>query len=236
MLFGNGERLGLSIEYAVQPEPKGVAQAFHVGADFVRNSSSALIFGDNFFYGQGLSGRLERAGQLQDGALVFAYYVNDPERFGVVEFDSNNKAISIEEKPKHPRSRYAVTGLYFYDTDVVEVAKAQQPSARGEYEITDINNAYLQRGKLNGEILGRGTAWLDTGTHGSLLEASNFVQTVQHSQGLQIACLEEIAFRKNWITAAQVMAVANRSKDNDYCIYLRRLVDESTESTESTDA
>ncbi len=233
-LFGDGSRLGLQIEYAIQPEPKGVAQAYTIGADFVHGSTSALIFGDNFFYGHGVSGMLEQAGRISDGALVFAYYVNDPERYGVVEFDADMRALSIEEKPKQPKSNYAVTGLYFYDQDVVEIAHNLQPSWRGEYEITDVNNAYLQRGKLNVQMLGRGTAWLDTGTHESLLEASNFVQTIEHRQGLMIACLEEIAYRRGWINAEQVLKIAGVSKDNEYCIYLRRMVEEKlTKNRES---
>ena len=226
-LLGDGKRLGLQIEYAVQPKPEGVAQAFLVGDKFVNNQPCALIFGDNFFYGYGLSGRLEEAGTLASGGLVFAYYVRDPERYGVVEFDSNHNAISIEEKPRQPKSRYAVTGLYFYDSEVVDVAKTLKPSARGELEITDLNNIYLKRGKLKVEVLGRGIAWLDTGTHESLLEAGNFVQTIEHRQGLKIACLEEIAYRKGYISAEQVMAVAKVSKDNPYCQYLRQLIEES---------
>jgi glucose-1-phosphate thymidylyltransferase len=226
-LFGDGSRLGLQIEYAIQPEPNGIAQAFLIGEKFINNEPCALILGDNLFYGHGLSGLLQTAGLLTEGGLVFAIYVNDPERYGVVEFDANQKVISIEEKPIKAKSRYAVTGLYFYGGDVASVAKTLKPSARGELEITDLNNAYRQRNQLNVVMLGRGTAWLDTGTHESLLEASNFVETIEHRQGLKIACLEEIAFRKNWITAEQVMAVGNRSKDNEYCQYLRRLVEDS---------
>ena len=225
-LFGDGSRLGLQIEYAIQPEPKGIAQAFLIGEKFINNEPCALILGDNFFYGHGLSGLLKTAGQLTEGGLVFAIYVNDPERYGVVEFDEKQRAISIEEKPAKPKSHYAVTGLYFYDGAVSSIAKNLNPSPRGELEITDLNKVYLQQGNLKVEMLGRGMAWLDTGTHESLLEASNFVETIEHRQGLKIACLEEIAFRKNWITAEQVMMVANRSKDNEYCQYLRRLVDD----------
>jgi glucose-1-phosphate thymidylyltransferase len=224
-LFGDGTQLGLQIEYAVQPEPKGVAQAFLVGESFIKGQPCALIFGDNFFYGHGLSGLLEQAGQLTEGGLIFAYYVNDPSRYGVIEFDANRNVVSIEEKPKQPKSNYAQTGLYFYDGNVVDVAKTLKPSWRGEYEITDVNNAYLHMGKLKVETLGRGIAWLDTGTHESLLEASNFVETIEHRQGLKIACLEEIAFRKDWISAEHVLAVAGYSKDNAYCRYLRSLVD-----------
>ena len=223
-LLGDGSRLGIRIDYAVQPRPEGVAQAFVIGEPFASGHPCALIFGDNFFYGHGLSGLMENAGQLTEGGLVFAYYVNDPERYGVIEFDGNRNALSIEEKPKHPRSNYAVTGLYFYDQDVVEIAKGLKPSWRGEMEITDVNNEYLKRGKLKVEILGRGMAWLDTGTHESLLEASNFVGTIEHRQGLKIACLEEIAYRKGYITEAQVMEVANYSADNEYCKYLKRLI------------
>ena len=225
-LFGDGSRLGMQIEYAIQPEPKGIAQAFLIGEKFINNEPCALILGDNFFYGHGLSGLLKTAGQLTEGGLVFAIYVNDPERYGVVEFDEKQRAISIEEKPAKPKSHYAVTGLYFYDGAVSSIAKNLNPSPRGELEITDLNKVYLQQGNLKVEMLGRGMAWLDTGTHESLLEASNFVETIEHRQGLKIACLEEIAFRKNWITAEQVMMVANRSKDNEYCQYLRRLVDD----------
>ncbi len=225
-LFGDGSRLGLQIEYAIQPRPEGVAQAFIIGEPFVNHQPCALIFGDNFFYGYGLTGRLEEAGRLTDGGLVFAYYVRDPERYGVVELDAHGNAISIEEKPLHPKSRYAVTGLYFYDGNVVDVTKTLKPSYRGELEITDVNNIYLQQRKLKVETLGRGVAWLDTGTHESLLEASNFVQTIEHRQGLKVACLEEIAYRKGYINADQVLQVANYSKDNAYCQYLRQLVEE----------
>jgi glucose-1-phosphate thymidylyltransferase len=225
-LFGDGGRLGLQIEYAIQPRPEGVAQAFIIGEKFVNHQPCSLIFGDNFFYGYGLTGRLEEAGRLTEGGLVFAYYVRDPERYGVVELDAQGNAISIEEKPLHPKSRYAVTGLYFYDGDVVDVTKTLKPSRRGELEITDVNNIYLQRRKLRVETLGRGVAWLDTGTHESLLEASNFVQTIEHRQGLKVACLEEIAYRKGYINADQVMQIANFSKDNAYCQYLRQLIED----------
>ena len=226
LLLGDGQRLGLHIEYAVQPRPEGVAQAFIIGEHFVAGQPSALIFGDNFFYGHGLSGLLEEAGRFNDGGLVFAYQVQDPERYGVVEFDAHRKALSIEEKPRRPKSKFAVTGLYFYDHDVVPITKTLRPSARGELEITDVNNVYLQRGKLQVEVLGRGMAWLDTGTHESLLEASNFVQTIEHRQGLKIACLEEIAYRKGYISADEVLRVARLSPDNPYCQYLQRLVEE----------
>ena len=226
ILLGDGRRLGLNIEYAVQPRPEGIAQAFLIGEPFIQGQPCALILGDNLFYGHGLSGLLEHAGQLTEGGLVFAYYVPDPERYGVVQFDSNHKALSIEEKPKRPKSKYAVTGLYFYDQDVVSITKTLKPSARGELEITDVNNVYLQRGKLKVEVLGRGTAWLDTGTHESLLEASNFVQTIEHRQGLKVACLEEIAYRKGYITGDDVLAIVSVSPDNPYCQYLKQMVEE----------
>jgi glucose-1-phosphate thymidylyltransferase len=229
-LLGDGRRLGLHIEYAAQPRPEGIAQAFQIGSHFIDGQPCALILGDNLFYGSGLSDMLERAGQLADGGLVFAYYVPDPERYGVVQFDSHHNALSIEEKPKRPKSKYAVTGLYFYDSEVVPIARALKPSARGELEITDVNSVYLQRGKLKVEVLGRGMAWLDTGTHESLLEASNFVQTIEHRQGLKVACLEEIAYRKGYITADEVMTIARYCPDNTYCRYLQELVEETREA------
>jgi glucose-1-phosphate thymidylyltransferase len=225
-LFGDGSRLGLQIQYAVQPRPEGIAQAFLIAEDFLADEPCALILGDNFFYGHGMSGLLERAGTLTDGGLVFAYYVQDPERYGIVEFDAQQRVLSIEEKPLRPKSNYAVPGLYFYDAEVVSVAKRLKPSARGELEITHVNNAYLHRGKLGVEMLGRGTAWLDTGTHESLLEAGNFVQTIEHRQGLKVGCVEEIAYRKGYIGADDLLALAAYSKDNPYCQYLRRLVEE----------
>ena len=223
-LFGDGERLGLNLQYAVQPRPEGVAQAFLVGEDFIAGDPCALIFGDNLLYGHGLSVLLERASKLTEGGLVFAYYVNDPERYGVVEFDSEKNVIGIAEKPESPKSNYVITGLYFYDQDVVGIAKTLKPSARGELEITDVNNEYLRRGKLQVEILGRGFAWLDTGTHESLAEAGNFVETIEHRQGLKIGCVEEIAFMKEWISEEQIVDIANHSDDNDYCNYLKRLI------------
>jgi len=226
LLFGDGQRLGLQIEYAVQPKPNGVAQALVIGDAFLQSQPCALIFGDNLFYGHGLSELLEQAGNLTQGGLVFAYYVKDPERYGVVEFDADRNAISIEEKPKRPKSRYAVTGLYFYDHQASAIAKSLKPSDRGELEITDVNNVYLQQSQLKVEILGRGMAWLDTGTHESLLEASNFVQTIEHRQGLKIACIEEIAYRKGYITAEQLITIAEHSDNNSYCSYLKRLVEE----------
>jgi glucose-1-phosphate thymidylyltransferase len=226
-LFGDGQRLGVHIAYAVQPRPEGIAQAFLIGKEFIDGQPCALILGDNFLYGHGLSALLEQAGQLEEGGLVFAYYVQDPERYGVVEFDEHYNVISIAEKPARPKSNYAVTGLYFYDRDVVSIAEALKPSARGELEITDVNNAYLHRGKLKVEVLGRGFAWLDTGTHESLLEASDFVQTIEHRQGLKIGCIEEIAYRKGYIGSEQLLEIANRSDENGYCNYLRHLAEQS---------
>ena len=224
-LFGDGSRLGLDIQYAVQPTPGGLAQAYTIGADFVAQEPSALILGDNFLYGHGLSGMLQKAGKVDDGGRVFAYYVQDPERYVVVEFDANRKAIGIEEKPKNPRSNYAVIGLYFYDGEAASIAKTLQPSPRGELEITDLNKVYLERGKLSVEVMGRGLAWLDTGTHESLLEASDFVKTIEHRQGLKVGCIEEIAYLKGYIGAEELLAIANISKGNDYCDYLRNLVE-----------
>ncbi|NKB70137.1 MAG: glucose-1-phosphate thymidylyltransferase RfbA [Candidatus Latescibacteria bacterium] len=226
-LFGDGSQLGLDIQYAVQDKPGGVAQAFIVGESFARGAPCALIFGDNLFYGHGLTDMLIRAGQITQGASIFAYYVHDPERYGVVEFDADQHVVSIEEKPALPKSNYAQTGLYFYDEQVVDLVKGLTPSHRGELEITDLNNCYLQAGQLRVEILGRGFAWFDTGTHESLLEASNFVATIEHRQGLKIACLEEIAFRKGYIGADQVEKVAQYSDDNPYCLYLQRMLAEA---------
>ena len=224
-LFGDGSRLGLDIQYAVQPTPGGLAQAYTIGADFVAQEPSALILGDNFLYGHGLSGMLQKAGKVDDGGRVFAYYVQDPERYVVVEFDANRKAIGIEEKPKNPRSNYAVIGLYFYDGEAASIAKTLQPSPRGELEITDLNKVYLERGKLSVEVMGRGLAWLDTGTHESLLEASDFVKTIEHRQGLKVGCIEEIAYLKGYVGDEELLAIANISKGNDYCDYLRNLVE-----------
>lgn len=223
-LLGDGSRLGLRFDYAIQPRPEGVAQSFIIGEEFIDGEPCALIFGDNFFYGHGLSGLLEHAGKHEEGGLVFAYYVQDPERYGVVEFDDRMNVVGIEEKPKRPRSNYAVTGLYFYDGSAVEFAKRLKPSDRGELEITDLNNEYLRRDKLRVQLLGRGIAYLDTGTHDSLLEASNFVQIVENRQGLKIACLEEISFRKGYISARQLEDIANYSEENGYCQYLKRLL------------
>lgn len=227
-LFGDGQPLGLQIQYAVQEKPEGVAQAFIIGESFIRGHPCALIFGDNFFYGQGLGGLMEKAGKLTEGALIFAYRVNNPQRYGVIEFDSQFKVLSIEEKPQLPKSQYAQTGLYFYDQDVARVTKTLVKSAREELEITDVNNEYLTSGRLRVEVLGRGYAWLDTGTHESLLMASSFVQTVEHRQGLKIACLEEIAYRRGYISAEQVLEVANKYDENPYCEYLRQIVRESS--------
>lgn len=225
-LFGDGTRLGLSIEYAVQPKPEGIAQSFIIGEEFIDGEPCALMLGDNFLYGHGLSEMLEKAGKLTEGGLVFAYYVQDPERYGVVEFDGDYRAISIEEKPAHPRSNFAVTGLYFCDHQAVELARGLRPSGRGEYEITDLINEYLKREQLHVQVLGRGFAWLDTGTHESLLEASDFVQTIEHRQGLKIGCVEEIAYRKGYIDREQLLEIANHSNHNNYCDYLRRLADQ----------
>ena len=223
-LLGNGKRWGLNISYAVQPAPEGIAQAFIIGADFIGKDRCALVLGDNIFYGHDFSGDLKAAAKRMSGATVFAYPVHDPERYGVVEFDKARNAISLEEKPKNPKSRYAVTGLYFYDNDVVKIARALKPSARGELEITDINRDYLKRKKLDVVVMGRGMAWLDTGTHESLLQASMFIETIEKRQGLQIACPEEIAHRMGWIDAAQVEALAAAIGNNPYARYLRDLV------------
>jgi glucose-1-phosphate thymidylyltransferase len=222
-MLGDGSQWGMNIQYAVQPSPDGLAQAFIIGRDFVGNDPSALILGDNIFYGHDLVKALERANQQNDGATVFAYHVHDPERYGVVEFDKNFQALSIEEKPTEPRSNYAVTGLYFYDRNVCDIAADIKPSARGELEITDVNSHYLARKTLNVEIMGRGYAWLDTGTHDSLIEAATFIATLQKRQGLVVACPEEIAFRRKWIDEEQLLKLAQPLIKNAYGQYLLNL-------------
>ncbi|AQS52665.1 Glucose-1-phosphate thymidylyltransferase [Jeotgalibaca dankookensis] len=224
-LFGDGSELGLNIEYKVQASPDGLAQAFIIGEEFIGDDPVCLILGDNIFYGSGLSKMVQRAASKESGATVFGYHVNDPYRFGVVEFDANKKAVSIIEKPEEPKSNYAVTGLYFYDNDVIEIAKAIQPSERGELEITDINQAYLDRGKLDVEIMGRGFAWLDTGTHESLLEAGMFIETIEKRQNFKVACLEEIAYRMGYINRHQLIELAQPLKKNAYGQYLLRLAE-----------
>ncbi len=223
-LLGHGEQWGINLSYAVQPSPDGLAQAFIIGEEFIGADSVCLVLGDNIYYGQGLSKLLQSAAAREKGATVFGYQVTDPERFGVVEFDDQQRAISIEEKPAQPKSDYAVTGLYFYDNDVVEIAKQVKPSHRGELEITSVNQAYLQRGDLNVELLGRGYAWLDTGTFDSLHDAAGLIETLEKRQGLQIACLEEIAFRMGFIGTAQLMAEAEKLKKNSYGEYLLKLI------------
>ena len=222
-LLGDGRRWGLSLTYAVQPHPGGLAQAFIIGREFVGNAPSCLVLGDNVFYGHGLIDVLQNAARRPDGATVFAYYVRDPERYGVVEFDAQGRAVSLEEKPRQPKSNYAVTGLYFFDHQVLDIAANLKPSPRGELEITDVNNAYLRQGQLHVETLGRGIAWLDTGTHEALLEASNFVAAIENRQGLQVCCPEEVAFRQGWITAAELTALAQPLRKNEYGLYLERL-------------
>jgi glucose-1-phosphate thymidylyltransferase len=223
-LLGDGSQWGMNLQYAVQPSPDGLAQAFIIGADFVGRDPSALVLGDNIYYGHDFTSLLADADAQTDGATVFAYHVQDPERYGVVEFDAQGRAVSIEEKPRKPKSNYAVTGLYFYDAQVVDIARSIRPSARGELEITAVNEAYLQRGQLNVQILKRGYAWLDTGTHESLLEAGQFIATLEHRQGLKIACPEEIAWRAGWIDAAQVERLAQPLAKNGYGQYLLRLL------------
>ena len=225
-LLGDGSQWGLKLQYAVQPKPEGLAQAFVIGEDFVGDGPSALVLGDNLFYGHDFAAGLRAASARQDGATVFAYPVHDPERYGVVEFDESGRAISLEEKPQHPKSRYAVTGLYFYDNRVVDIARNLKPGPRGELEITDVNRQYLEWGALDVQVMGRGHAWLDTGTHESLLEASLFIQTIEKRQGLKIACPEEIAWRAGWIDAGQLKQLAAPLAKNGYGQYLLRILDE----------
>ena len=227
-LLGDGARWGLSLSYAVQPAPEGLAQAFIIGRAFVGKSNSCLILGDNIFYGHDLSSDVQAAAKRTSGATVFAYPVSDPERYGVVEFDASGRAISIEEKPKAPRSRYAVTGLYFYDNQVLDIAASLKPSARGELEITDVNRVYLERGQLEVAVMSRGYAWLDTGTHESLLEASHFIETIERRQGLKIACVEEIAYRMGYVSAAELEALAVPLAKSGYGQYLRQVLREKT--------
>jgi glucose-1-phosphate thymidylyltransferase len=226
-LLGSGERWGISIQYAVQPSPDGLAQAFLIGKEFLDGQGCCLVLGDNIFFGHDFAKALRDASERKHGATVFAYAVQDPERYGVVEFDADRKAISLEEKPANPKSRYAVTGIYFYDCQIVSVAESIKPSPRGELEITDVNRWYLERGQLTTELLGRGMAWLDTGTHDSLLEASLFIHTIEHRQGLKVACLEEIAYRQGYIDAAQLQALAARIGKSTYGQYLKRVLEET---------
>lgn len=223
-LLGDGSQWGINLTYAVQPSPDGLAQAFIIGREFVGDAPSALILGDNIYYGHDFETQLRAASERENGSTVFAYHVHDPERYGVVEFDGQRRAVSIEEKPLHPKSNYAVTGLYFYDRQVCDIAASIQPSARGELEITDVNRIYLERNALNVELMGRGMAWLDTGTHESLLEAGQFIATIENRQGLKVACPEEIAYRKGYISAAQLEALAQPLKKNGYGQYLLRLL------------
>lgn len=225
-LLGDGSTFGVELSYAIQPSPDGLAQAFIIGEDFIGKSNVCLVLGDNIFYGQGFTPMLKQALARKHGATVFGYQVKDPERFGVVEFDQNKCAISLEEKPKQPKSNFAVTGLYFYDNDVIQIAKQVKPSDRGELEITTVNQMYLKRGDLNVELLGRGFAWLDTGTHESLLQAAQFVETIEKRQGYKVACLEEIAFNNGWLTSAQILEIGQSMCKNDYGQYLISLVSE----------
>lgn len=231
-LLRDGSQWGINIQYAVQPSPDGLAQAFIIGRNFIGNDNSTLILGDNIYYGHGLPEYLQRAAAQKTGATVFGYWVKDPERYGVVEFDGTGKVLSIEEKPKEPRSNYSVTGLYFYDNQVIDIAAAIKPSARGELEITDVNNHYLQQGQLRVEKLGRGMAWLDTGTHESFLQAANFIETIEQRQGLSIACVEEVAYRMGFVTAAQLEALARPLLKNGYGQYLISVLNERPNTTE----
>jgi len=225
-LLGDGSHLGIKLEYAIQPSPDGLAQAFLIGEKFIGSDSACLILGDNIYYGWGFSKTLQKAAKMEDGATVFGYYVKDPERYGVVEFDKNGIAISLEEKPQNPKSNYAVTGLYFYSNDVIAKAKSLKPSPRGEYEITDLNRLYLNENRLKVELMGRGMAWLDTGTHESLLEASNYIATIENRQGLKVACLEEIAFKMGWISKEQILKLAEPLKKNQYGQYMIDIANE----------
>jgi glucose-1-phosphate thymidylyltransferase len=224
-LFSDGSQLGISVSYAIQPSPDGLAQAFIIGEEFIGNDQVCLVLGDNIFYGYGFSGQLSQAVDNEDGAVVFGYYVNDPERYGVVEFAPDGKVISLEEKPQKPKSNYAVTGLYFYSNDVVDKAKSLKPSSRGELEITDLNRLFLEENRLKVELMGRGMAWLDTGTHESLMQASNFIATIEQRQGLKVACIEEIAYHKGWISKTQVEKLAYPLRNNQYGSYLLKLID-----------
>ena len=229
-LLGDGSHLGMSISYAIQPKPEGLAQAFIIGEQFIGKDNVCMILGDNVFYGYGFSSILQQASKLKDGAIIFGYWVKDPERYGVVEFDKNGNVLSLEEKPKTPKSNYAVVGLYFYSNDVIEKAKSLKPSARGELEITDLNKLYLKENKLQVKLLGRGFAWLDTGTHQSLLDASNFIATIEKRQGLKIACIEEIAFRMGFINKEQLLNLSKRYKNNQYGQYLQLIAEEQKQS------
>lgn len=225
-LFGDGREIGLSLDYCEQPKPGGIAQAFLIGEDFIDNDAVCLILGDNLFYGHNLSETLQNVVMLKEGASIFGYWVSDPKRYGVVEFNENNEVISIEEKPKEPKSNYAVPGLYFYDNEVVEIAKNLKPSARGELEITDVNLSYLKRGRLKVELLGRGYAWLDTGTPDSLIDASSYIATIERRQGLKIGCIEEVAYRMGFIDKKQLEKIINQLPQNDYCNYLNYILQE----------
>lgn len=224
-LLGDGSQLGINIQYAEQPRPEGLAQAFLIGREFLGGEEACLVLGDNIFYGHGLTDSLQQAAKLEDGGTIFGYYVKDPERYGVVHYDDNGQVLGIEEKPAHPKSNYAVVGLYFYDKQICDIAREIKPSARGELEITSVNNAYLQMGKLRVEKLGRGTAWLDTGTHESLLQAGNFIETIENRQGLKVACLEEIAYQQGYISADDVLRMAHELEKTEYGQYLKNVIE-----------